>query len=155
METNWSFYFGDWKNSATVTRTDGSGTAETFTPQYIVWHTPSEHSVDGKKYAAEAQITSTDAAGNVAITAWFFDNEVDAENDFVKSFLLGYGDRFNEDVNTKLKIDMDLITRKSPEEWGFWQYDGSLTTPPCTEGVRWTVIKTVQPIATYQLEKFW
>ena len=73
----------------------------------------------------------------------------------MKSFLLGYGDRFNEDVNTKLKIDMDLITRKSPEEWGFWQYDGSLTTPPCTEGVRWTVIKTVQPIATYQLEKFW
>ena len=73
----------------------------------------------------------------------------------MKSFLQGYGDRFNEDANTKLKIDMDLILRKVVEEEGFWEYDGSITTPPCTEGVRWTVMKSVQPISTGQLGKFY
>ena len=156
MEADWYFAFGDWKNSATVTRTEATNKAETFTPQSMVWHTPSEHTIDGKHFAAEAQIMSTDTAGVVSITSFFFDNVgQDVDNDFVKSFLQGYGDRFNADTNNKLTIDMDLITRKVVEENGFWQYDGSLTIPPCTEGVKWTVMKTVQPISTAQLEKFY
>ena len=36
----------------------------------------------------------------------------------------------------------------------FWSYKGSLTTPPCTEGVYWTVFEEVQPISDEQLEGF-
>lgn len=36
----------------------------------------------------------------------------------------------------------------------YWSYDGSLTTPPCTEGLKWSVIKQVQPISDAQLVRF-
>ncbi len=34
----------------------------------------------------------------------------------------------------------------------FWSYDGSLTTPPCTEGIKWTVLSDVQKISDTQLD---
>ena len=36
----------------------------------------------------------------------------------------------------------------------YWHYDGSFTTPPCTEGVEWLVVEEVQSISTAQLEAF-
>ena len=36
----------------------------------------------------------------------------------------------------------------------YWNYPGSLTTPPCTEGILWNVMKNVQPINDAQLEMF-
>jgi len=40
----------------------------------------------------------------------------------------------------------------SLDEEEFWSYNGSLTTPPCTEGVKWTVMRKVQPISQKQFE---
>ena len=34
----------------------------------------------------------------------------------------------------------------------YWSYPGSLTTPPCTEGIKWTVLSDVQNISDAQLE---
>lgn len=36
----------------------------------------------------------------------------------------------------------------------FWSYNGSLTTPPCTEGIKWSVLSEIQPISEAQLAYF-
>merc|ERR1712127_1094187 len=54
-------------------------------------------------------------------------------------------------INASLGLKGFLQTLNVDE---FWSYDGSLTTPPCTEGVRWSVLKTIQPISPAQLKMF-
>ena len=41
-----------------------------------------------------------------------------------------------------------------PAERGYYTYMGSLTTPPCTEGVLWMVMKTPQPVSAEQVGIF-
>ena len=36
----------------------------------------------------------------------------------------------------------------------YWSYDGSLTTPDCREGIKWSVIKEVQTMSLEQLQRF-
>jgi carbonic anhydrase len=49
--------------------------------------------------------------------------QLEAQNTYVKSFL------------------------NSLDFTNFWSYSGSLTTPPCTEGIKWSVLKEAQPIS--------
>ena len=120
----------------------------------MIWHTPSEHTVDGKHYDAEAQVVNADANGNeAAVIGIFFDKSAGAaDNDWMKSFMDGYNDRFNPDANAKKKVDMSLLLKPLAEEKGYWMYDGSLTEPDCVEGIAWTVMKDVQRISQTQLD---
>ena len=134
-------------------RVDAANVPAFFFPKNIVWHTMSEHiapNAEGKDrhYLAEVQIIHEDSEGNLAVLAVFFDvdrsnqDNSAGESAFVKSFLDGFDDRQkSEEDADKKKIDMALLIKELKPEQGFWMYDGSLTTPPCTEGVKWTVMR--------------
>lgn len=156
MEINWEITFeGDWVSSAEFSRTDAKDSTKDYTPVQIHIHTPSEHTVDGVHYDAEAHLVTQDSDGNYAVFGVLFDssNGAAADNNWIASYKAAYGDRFNYDTATnsdnegKVEMDMNLLLN-AVDESDAWMYDGSFTTPPCTEGVAWTVYQKVQPIST-------
>ena len=80
-------------------------------------------------------IVHQNADGDLAVLGVFF--ELGAENEFLTSVL-------NDES------DLDLLGELDTSE--YWSYMGSLTTPPCTEGLRWTVLKEVQTLDQAQLD---
>lgn len=124
------------------------GSMSVFKPLQFHFHAPSEHTVDEAFYDLELHVVHlyADTAGLGAVIGFMFDRSAgNYDNDFLDAFL----DDQSEDVTIKLSSFMNGVDFSE-----YWNYAGSLTTPPCTEGVKWTVIKQVQPISDAQLKKF-
>ena len=112
------------------------------------FHAPSEHTVDGKNYDLEVHLVHLYAEndGLGGVIGIFFDRTAgNYNNDFLDAFWDTDSERASINLASFLR-NVDFSQ--------YWNYPGSLTTPPCTEGVKWTVIKDVQPISEEQLKKF-
>ena len=59
----------------------------------------------------------------------------------------------NVDETIDLKLE-SIASALLPENRDYYRFNGSLTTPPCSEGVRWLVLKTPVEISIRQVEKF-
>ena len=70
-------------------------------------------------------------------------NEHEQESNFIKTLW----EPINGDESPM--VDIGLISQL--DLTNFYTYKGSLTTPPCTEGLRWVVLKDIQPISAAQL----
>lgn len=59
-----------------------------------------------------------------------------------------------QDINDSIQVKLNLASLININFNQFWRYIGSLTTPPCTEGVIWSVFKQVITINDNQFEYF-
>ena len=121
-----------------------------FRLEEVRFRTPSEHLVDGKSFAMEAQLLHTDAEGNQAVVGVLY--EEGAGNETIARLWAELpeepGDRVP--LSTSLKAG-ELL----PNDRDYYRYNGSLTTPPCSEGVWWLVLKrplsaSSSQVATYE-----
>jgi len=144
-----------------LTLTDGSGAQYTFNPVQFHFHAPSEHSVDGQLHDAEVHFvhTQTDSGALFAVIGMIFSQSVGGteDNEFLTSLFNAIDTRTGEDasgadVEPSEVAVLDFLGSQDLED--FWSYDGSFTTPPCTEGVKWSVMKKIQPISDAQLARF-
>ena len=101
---------------------------------YLEFHEPSEHTVDGSNYDAELHIVHKDGDKKM-IVAVFLDKSADDKGG-VAEFL----DRFEWDDlgDETVNLPLDFFLNELPDKT-FWHYKGSLTTPECEEGVDWYV----------------
>jgi len=122
-----------------------------WNPLQFHFHSPSEHTILGEHMDLEMHLVHLTPEGDLgAVLGIMFD--VEEGGDGTNMFLSQMSGLATQDTITgPLSLKGFLQTLNLDE---FWSYDGSLTTPPCTEGVRWSVLKTVQPISAAQLKVF-
>ncbi|POG59917.1 uncharacterized protein OCT59_001085 [Rhizophagus irregularis] len=114
------------------------------------FHTPSEHRVNGKYYDVEAHFVFTDTKDNLSVIGVFYDVS-DRRNRFFDPIIYNIPDE-----NAKKTIDFIKLSSVIEDiNWmnSTYNYFGSLTTPPCSEGVNWWVAYPVQPIGKNQYLK--
>ena len=112
-------------------------------PLQFHFHAPSEHAVDGKLMDLEMHIVHQDTDGGLAVLGIFFDQGAGGSE--ANTFLAAL--QADEGIMVG-----DLVS--SLDTSAYWSYPGSLTTPPCSEGVKWTVLKEVQGLSDEQLAYF-
>ncbi|MDR6094414.1 carbonic anhydrase family protein [Stenotrophomonas sp. SORGH_AS_0321] len=113
-------------------------------------HTPSEHFVDGKPHAMELHMVHARDDGKTAVVAVFFD--VGAPNvALAELFERLPVELASPGMKVELQQPMQLASLLPHNPTGL-RYVGSLTTPPCTEGVLWNIELTPQTISQQQLD---
>ena len=112
----------------------------------IHYHSPGEHQVNGESFAAELHLVHQDDNGNLAVVGLLF--RLGAASPSVQSLL---------DSAPGVGATVDLADGAAalgyiPSRPDYYGYDGSLTTPPCSEGVRWIVMQAVGTVSQEQVD---
>ena len=108
----------------------------TFELKQFHFHAPSENTVNGKHFPLEGHLVHADQDGNLAVVAVMFNEG--AANPFIASLWQKMPSKAGDKNALAEPLSVsDLL----PAKRDYYRFDGSLTTPPCSEGVRWFVVK--------------
>jgi len=116
----------------------------------IHWHTPSENHIDGRSFPMEAHFVHADTEGNLAVIGiMYIKGREDASIANIWNRMPVKTDGVSKDADVTVN-PMDML----PANRDYYRFNGSLTTPPCSEGVRWMVMKDPVEASAEQMEKF-
>ncbi len=121
---------------------------ETYPLQQVHFHSPSEHTLDGKRYPLEIHFVHRSEGGNITVVGALV--QAGAENRDMAELFAALP---RQGARTELHKDIDL-TRILPTDRHALVYTGSLTTPPCTEGVHWIVLAQPLDMSAEQIRAF-
>ncbi len=118
--------------------------------QQFHFHTPSEHTLDGKRAAMEAHFVHVGEDGNLMVIGVFLEaGGQDANPAF--SSLIAAAPKGEGEAVLNAAIDPASLL---PTARHFFRYEGSLTTPPCSEVVEWNVFAAPVAVAQSDIERF-
>ena len=113
------------------------------------FHTPSEEKINGKTYPLVAHLVHQNAEGKLAVVAVLF--KTGRENAALQPVFASLPGKAGESRELTAPLDVAALL---PAQQSYWAFTGSLTTPPCSEDVRWQVLKTPVEISAAQLAAF-
>lgn len=141
-------------NGHTIRANYGKGSyitigSDRYDLQYFHFHTPSEHQIAGRKFPMEIHFVHRNKRGQLAVLgvlAAYGDYNLAARE---------LWDRLPARAYTKSADTRALINARDllPENTSYFRYNGSLTTPPCTENVKWMVLRTPVRFSEKQIAK--
>jgi len=101
------------------------------------FHAPAEHTLDRRAFPAELHFVHRNANGQLAVVGVFI--EEGAANDALANLLVAMPNAQGDEFAAHLAVNLTALL---PADRAYFAYAGSLTTPPCSEGVRWNVLRT-------------
>jgi carbonic anhydrase len=112
-------------------------------------HSLSEHRIQGKSFALEVHFVHQNDRGELAVVAVLFREGPRSHG------IATVEASAPAKVGTSKPLDTPIADLKiMPEGGAHYRYSGSLTTPPCTEGVLWLVVKEAGAVSREQVEQF-
>lgn len=132
---------GDAAETSGTLTLEGTG----FALLQMHFHAPSEHTINGEFAPAEAHFVHRSDTGELAVFGVMLTEGPDdhpAWAAYTEAVALG------EDASLEVTLDWPALL---PDDITTIRYSGSLTTPPCTEGVRWMVAHTPVALSAAQL----
>jgi len=123
--------------------------SENFQLMQLHFHSPSEHQIKGEIFPLEGHFVHRNASGALAVVGVLFRiGEWNTE-------LARFGAAAPNELNQPAPIILDFADLEFYRDHeSYYRYNGSLTTPPCTEGVQWYVLKKPGHIAAEQAVSF-
>ncbi|MBI5908895.1 MAG: carbonic anhydrase family protein [Betaproteobacteria bacterium] len=114
------------------------------------FHTPSEHHINGRSFPMEVHLVHKDASGKLAVIG------VMLQEGKSNSFLSRFWQRMPAEAGLEKAVSEVMldIAGLLPKDKSYYHYQGSLTTPPCSEGVSWYLLKTPIEVSKEQVRQF-
>ncbi|WP_431259242.1 carbonic anhydrase [Roseateles chitinivorans] len=154
-----AFHYGStaptiWNNGHTVQVNLPAGNTlevggQTYELLQFHFHTPSEEHIQGKSLPMVAHFVHKNAAGELGVVAVLIRaGRSNAAWESVFQHLPRVGEKITVD---ELQLDLASLL---PKSLGYYDFAGSLTTPPCSEGVHWMVLKEPVSLSSRQIDAF-
>lgn len=114
------------------------------------FHHPSEEQINDKNFDMVAHLVHRDSEGRLAVVAVLLAKG--SGNPLIDTLWSHIpAEKEKESVVTSTSINVATLL---PAERGYYTFTGSLTTPPCTEGVKWLVLKNPASVSGAQIARF-
>ena len=117
--------------------------------QQFHFHRPSEERIDGRQFDMVAHLVHKDPEGRLAVVAVLL--ERGSAQTIVQTVWNNLPLEQGDEVPARGAIDLEALL---PAERSYFTYMGSLTTPPCSEGVLWMVMKQPVSVSPEQIAIF-
>lgn len=122
---------------------------ESFALVQFHLHSPSEHRVEGRSFSLEAHFVHQNERGELAVVGVLF------REGALQAGLAKIGGSAPSSAG---KSEAFVVPFKDlaivPNGRETYRYIGSLTTPPCTEGIRWLILEEMGTISPEQVENY-
>ena len=113
------------------------------------FHRPSEERINGRAFDMVAHLVHKDAQGRLAVVAVLLDRG--SAQPLVQTIWNNLPLEKGEPLAARVSLDLNQLL---PEDRRYYTYMGSLTTPPCSEGVLWVVMQQPVSVSLEQIDIF-
>ncbi len=117
--------------------------------QQFHFHRPSEERIDGRRFEMDVHLVHRDAEGRLAVVAVLL--ERGAAQPLLQTVWNHLPLEKHEEAAARVPLDPGQLL---PADRRYYSYMGSLTTPPCSEGVLWLVMQQPVPVSAQQIDIF-